>query len=271
MSAAVSSWRCPQCQRRVPGRAPLCHCGFPRTAAGGAGSSLPGGGPARPGTSARPLWLAAGLGALLLGAAGYLVVRFADEGLSAAPSTRARFRGPAGYPALPPMRAATMRHTRPGVSSRLAGGLSTPSPGSGAAAAVRPRALTSAEQEWSRAMGLVDLPLRKIAADTSVLELEYRPFAEACVDSPAAAAADRAPSGDWLASLKTAPLKTGVTLRDRGATVGCETARKGLVARADALKADLDAAEKLARTSGVRPADWRRLLAAHDVEEWDRY
>jgi hypothetical protein len=213
------------------------------------------------------LSLATALGALLLLAAGALVVRFADQGLRSAPLARLPFRGPVGYPALPSVRAAATRHPR---ISTLAPAAANAAPSADAAAAARPRALTSAEQEWTRVMSLVDLPLRKIAADTSLLELAYRPFAEACVDSPAAAG-ERAAAGEWLASLKTVALRTSVTLRDRGATVDCETARRGLVARANALKADLDAVAALARTNGVRPEDWRRLLAAHDVEAWDRY
>jgi hypothetical protein len=132
--------------------------------------------------------------------------------------------------------------------------------------------MTSAEQEWARAMALLDLPLRKIAADTSVLELGQGPFAEACLEAAGDAAGRARPAGGaWLASLKTSRLRAEVTLRQKGATVDCETARRGLIARADTLKADLDAASRLARANGVSPTEWRALLATHDLEVWDGY
>jgi len=109
----------------------------------------------------------------------------------------------------------------------------------------------------------LDLPLRRIAAETSVLELDYHRFADPCVAPPV----DR----DWLGSLKTARLLSGVTLREHGATVDCETARKSLVVRADALKSDLDAARNLAQTSGVRPEHWQKLMATHLLQVWERY
>ena len=131
---------------------------------------------------------------------------------------------------------------------------------------------TAIEQDWARAVGLLDLPLRKIGAEMSVLELSYRPFAEACVDVGDSRLVSGAPGeGRWLTSLKTAAMRPGVTLRDKGATVDCETARRSLVARADALKADLAATEKLAQANRVLPDHWRQLLARHELTAWDRY
>jgi len=130
------------------------------------------------------------------------------------------------------------------------------------------------ELEWGRAVALLDLPLRGIAAETSVLELSYRRFADACLapaSDPSSIALGSARDSDWLHSLKTARLLSGVTLREKGATVDCETARSGLVRRADALKSDLDAREHLAQTSGVRPDHWRKLMEVQRLEVWDRY
>ena len=118
---------------------------------------------------------------------------------------------------------------------------------------------TAAEADWDRAVALLDLPLRRIAAETSVLELSYRPFAAACVapeSRPASAGTGR--EGDWLASLKTARLLPGVTLREKGATVDCEGARRLLVTRADALKSELDAQ----RAAGPDERRASRTLAA---------
>jgi hypothetical protein len=105
--------------------------------------------------------------------------------------------------------------------------------------------------------------LRKIAADTSELELSYRPFAAACLVA--------APDGPWLASLKTAKVRADVMLREKGATVGCDVVRWNLLARADALKSELDATDSRARVVGVLPGRWRALLAKYELVAWDRY
>ena len=199
--------------------------------------------------------LAGVLGGILL----YVMVRRLDTATRAAEAPSPLARGQATYPALPAIRAAM-----------------APAPPSGA----RPPARTTAPlppqtadaAAWDRALALLDLPLRQIAAEVSVLELSYRPFAAACLatwKSPAGAATAR--DGDWLAGLKTARLLSGVTLRDKGGTVDCEAARLLLVKRADVLKSDLDANEKLGRTSGVRPEHWRRLTALYALDVFDRY
>jgi hypothetical protein len=270
MSTAVSSWTCPQCQRRVPRREPLCHCGFARpsvAAAGRAGAARPHS-PAGERRQGRVL-VTAGV-VCVLGVLVFMALRPRDLGLAAAaPVLRPQIQGPVGYPALP---AAPAVKTRRGQRTGAMAGASTPNAGKqppAVAPVIRP-APTASEQEWARAKDLLDLPLRKIAADTSVLELGFRPFEEACVD---VASLGRGPArgSDWLVSLKTAPLRPGVTLRVMGATVDCATARKTLVARADALKSDLDAAEKVGRANGVLAAHWRRLLATHELDVWDRY
>jgi hypothetical protein len=169
-------------------------------------------------------------------------------------------RGEAIYPGLPAMPAATAR-TAPGGARPAARVTKIPL-----------RAPTATEADWDRAVALLDLPLRTLAAETSVLELSYRPFASACIapeSAPAPVGTGR--EGDWLASLKTARLLPGVTLREKGATVDCEGARRLLVTRANGLKSALDENERLARTSGVSPEHWRQLVAVHRLEGWDRY
>jgi len=107
-----------------------------------------------------------------------------------------------------------------------------------------------------------------------VLELSYRTFADPCVaprSGPSSVGLGSAPDRDWLASLKTARLISGVTLREHGATVDCEAARRSLVARADALKSDLAAARTLAHASGVPPEHWHDLMAMHQLDVWERY
>jgi hypothetical protein len=173
-------------------------------------------------------------------------------------------RGPVGYPALPTVATPKIHRGARGSapSLLLPAGMVPLTP-----ASLRPA--TAAEQDWERATALLDLPLRKIAADTSVLELSYRPFADACVDG---APSDGTSGGDaWLVSLKQTPLRPGVTLRDAGATVDCDTARAHLVARCDALKAELAATATLAEANHVPPEHWRTLLATHDLSGWEKY
>jgi hypothetical protein len=168
-------------------------------------------------------------------------------------------RGEAIYPGLPAM-AATPARTAPG-GARLAARVTK----------VPLRAPTATEADWDRAVALLDLPLRRIAAETSELELGYHRFADPCVARTSGPASAGTGDTDWLASLKTARLIPGVTIREKGATVDCEGARRLLVTRANALKSDLDANEQLGRTSGVRPEHWRQLVAAYLLEGWDRY
>jgi len=257
--AFAPAWTCPQCQRRVPGREPRCHCGFERTSASTA-PSFPVPPPLSPaGARGREAVLLAALAAGLIGVLVYAAVRHEANLEAGARSRSEPSRGEAIYPALPPLPAAARaRPARAGAGTAA---------GASAAHAARrpPPSQTSVE---------LDLVLRRIAADTSVLELGYRKFADPCVaprHDPSSIGLGSAPDRDWLASLKTARLVSGVTLREHGATVDCETARRSLVARADGLKSDLAAAETLAHTNGVRPEHWRDLMAVHQLDVWARY
>jgi hypothetical protein len=230
MSTAVASvWTCPQCQRRVPRREPRCHCGYAR---GDDALPAPAADPARGsgGDVGRQVLIAAILAVCIVGLLVFMVVLQETRRSGVEPA-----RGEARYPALP----AVPEKARP--SPRRS---------------ARPVAAAPNITE------VLEVSLRRIAADASVLELSYRPFAEACLTDA---------SDNWLASLKTARLRAGIALRDHGATVDCETARKSLVARADALKSDLAATETHARTSGLTPGPWRALLAKYQLDAWDRY
>ena len=71
--------------------------------------------------------------------------------------------------------------------------------------------------------------------------------------------------------MKTARLLPGVMLREKGATIGCEGVRNSLVTRADALKSDLDATERMGQAGGLRAEHWHRLLEIYGLEGWTRY
>ena len=245
----------------MPGREPRCHCGLTRAEAASSGRPAappPGSGAARNGP--RGALVATVLAAAAVVFALYAAIRRLDQGAQDAARTESPLaRGEAVYPALPAL---------PGAA-RTTRGAARPGP---SATRIPLRAPTAAEADWDRAVALLDLPLRRIAAETSVLELSYRPFAAACVAPVSAPApSETGRDGDWLGSLKTARLLPGVTLREKGATVDCEGARRLLVTRADALKSELDADERLGRTSGVRPDHWRQLMAVYLLEGWDRY
>ena len=247
----------------MPGREPRCHCGLARAEAASSGRSAPTLPAARadgPG-GRRGAIVATLLASAAVAFALYAAIRRFDESAQAAarpPSPLAR--GQAVYPALPALPA------RP-VAARALRDASKPMSN---VTTVPLRPPTAAEADWASAVALLDLPLRRIAAETSELELSYQPFAAACVAADGASA-PVGREGDWLASLKTARLLPGVTLREKGAIVDCEGVRRLLVKRADALKSDLDANERLGRTSGVRPEHWRQLVAAYLLEGWDRY
>jgi hypothetical protein len=222
----------------VPRREPLCHCGFARPNESAAPVSATG--VTRNGVVLVAVLVACVFGVFLYGVSHEILT-------ASARSQRRRTGGEATYPALPAM-PTSKRPARPPSTRHVAAGSTT--------------------------ADILDLSLRKIAAETSVLELSYRPFAEACLATASDVSSPRpgsAAGGGWLASLKTARLRAGITLRDKGATVDCDTARRSLVARADALKSDLDATGSVARTNGVLPGPWRTLLAKYELEAWDRY
>ncbi len=227
-TAAASTWPCPQCRRRVPRREPVCHCGYARgteSLAAPAENAMAAGGEV-----VRRALLVAGLvaGLVVVFVAAIVWQEIRRTGVEPA-------HGEVRYPALP-MVPDKARPLRPAARRAVTG----------------PN-LTDA----------LEISLRKIAADTSELELSYRPFAAACLVTP--------PDGPWLASLKTAKVRADVMLREKGATVGCDVVRWNLLARADALKSELDATDSRARVVGVLPGRWRALLVKYQLEAWDRY
>jgi hypothetical protein len=122
---------------------------------------------------------------------------------------------------------------------------------------------SSMEEEWARARELLDPPLQKIEAETAEMQQRSAQFLYTCLGSP---------PGNWLAAVKNGEfVKTGAPYSKYVGTMDCELARRQLVARGNVIKAELVAAEGLARTSRVLPGHLRKLVEAHQLEVWDAY
>jgi len=119
------------------------------------------------------------------------------------------------------------------------------------------------EEAWARASELLDPPLQKIDAETAELQQHYAPFASSCLASPDA---------NWLVAMRSgAFVRGGMPYSKFGVTVDCEYGRRELVTRANAIKSELDAAERLAHSRSVLPGHWRKLVEAHQLDVWDAY
>ena len=266
-------WTCTQCGRTVPAREPRCHCGLLRaesSAARGADETTSGVG----GGFGRTV-----LGLALAAAAGYglyaasLQREQRQQAAEAARQERIRLEtaprsGPdAGPPETTPRTFGPSPYTPP-----VGGTFSFPSPKSEATpealkARVSPAdsspSPTSMEEEWARASEILEPSLQKIEAETAELQQRSGPFTYTCLGSP---------PGNWLVAMKSAEfVKTGAPYSKYVGTMDCEGARRELVARGNVLKAELDTAQGLARTSRVLPGHWRKLVETHQLEIWDAY
>jgi hypothetical protein len=268
------SWTCPWCERVVPGRESRCHCGCDRAVAEArdkaAGEARSGGG------AVLVIALVAVCGFALYAVARQRSKRIEaaalaeSERLRASATPMARASGPAladgdlrerppGY--TPP---AGWSPPRPRVEP-----LPAPLPSAKAADAASPPALSTMEEEWEKALALLDPRLEKIAMDTGSLQSSFYPFAARCLAPEAGG--DTGTDGAWLSSLKNAPLLGGIQITETVPSVDCASARAVLRARASQVKSALRASEELARTSRVLPGHWRKLVATHQLEIWERY
>lgn len=263
-------WNCPQCGRTVPAREPQCHCGVLRSES----PSAPG---ADEGSSGR--FLRTMLGLALAAAAAYGLYTAAlqrerrQQAAEAARLERIRLETAptsgvsAGPPETTPRTFGPSPYTPP-----VGGSFGFPSPKLEASpAAIKPRANpddaspspTSMEEAWARASELLEPPLQKITEETSELQQHYAPFASACLASPDA---------NWLVAMRSgAFVRGGLPYSRFGVTVDCEYGRRELVTRANVIKSELDAAERLAHSRSVLPGHWRKLVESHQLDVWDAY
>jgi hypothetical protein len=119
------------------------------------------------------------------------------------------------------------------------------------------------EEAWARANELLESPLQRITEETAELQQRYSRFAYACLASPDA---------NWLVAMRSGAFnRGGIPYNKYGVAMDCEFARRELVARADTVKAELEATERLARANSVLPGHWRKLLETHRLDVWDAY
>ena len=265
-------WSCPQCGRTVPAREPQCHCGVLWRESPDAHR-----GDDRTGASSGLGRAVLGLG--LIAAAGYglyaagLQREQRLQATEAAQRDRIRLETtPTGgesarTPDTIPRTFAPSPYTPP------AGGFAFPSPRaemSPGALKTRPNPAddsspspTSMEEAWARANELLESPLQKITEETAELQQQYSPFAYACLASPDA---------NWLVAMRSgAFIRGGIPYNKYGVAMDCEFARRELVARGNVVKAEMEAAEKLARANSVLPGHWRKLVETHQLDIWDAY
>ena len=265
-------WTCTQCGRTVPAREPRCHCGLLRVE-----SSSPV--RADETTSSVATFGRFALALAIVAAAGYGLY-VADQqreariqAAEAALQDRMRLeRAPAGERAAPPDTVPRILAPSP-YTPPAGGGFAFPSPRAEApTAALKPRpnpgndaspSANSMEEAWARATELLESPLQRITEETAELQQHYSPFAYACLASPDA---------NWLVAMKSgAFVRGGLPYIKFGVAMDCEFARRELVARGNSLKAELDAAERLARANSVLPGHWRKMVEAHQLDVWDAY
>ena len=268
---ASTTWECPQCGRAVPMREPQCHCGVLRSES----PKAPG---ADEGASGR--FVRAVLGLVFIAAASYGLYTAAlqrerrQQAAEEARRERLRLESAptSAESALPPE--TTPRSFAPAPYTPPVGGsFSFPSPKLEASpAAVKLRANpaddanpspTSMEEAWARASQLLEPALEKIGAETAELQQQYAPFASTCLASPGA---------NWLVAMRSgAFVRTGIPYSKFGVIVDCEFGRRELVTRANVIKAELDAAERVAHSHSVLPGHWRKLLETSQLDVWDAY
>jgi hypothetical protein len=122
---------------------------------------------------------------------------------------------------------------------------------------------TSMEEAWARATEILEPSLQQIAAETAELQQHYAPFASTCLASPDA---------NWLVAMRSgAFVRTGIPYSKFGVITDCEFGRRELVTRANVIKAEVTAAERLAQSRSVLPGHWRKLLEMHQLDVWDAY
>jgi hypothetical protein len=280
MSArGAATWTCPWCERLVPAREARCHCGCDRAvaeakdAAEGQGEGQ-GAGPIV-GRAALVIGLLAACGLVL-----FVAFRQRSRSLEAAALAERESLPPPSAPIVastgPPPTYGDIRsgggYAPPAVWISAAPPVEVPAaplaPSPKAAEAASPTTSTM-EEEWEKASTLLEPRLQKMATDSRALEASYYPFAARCLAPDGGGS--RGADGSWLSSLKSAPAVGGIQFTEAGGNVDCASARARLLAKANQVKSELSAAEELARTSRVLPGHWRKLVATHQLEIWDRY
>jgi hypothetical protein len=123
---------------------------------------------------------------------------------------------------------------------------------------------TSMEEAWARASQLLEPTLEKISGETAELQQHYAPFASTCLASPDA---------NWLVAMRSGAFvrEGGMPYSRFGVTVNCDFGRRELIGRANVIKAEMEAAERLAHSRSVLPGHWRKLVETYQLDIWEAY
>ena len=269
--ATTPPWECPQCGRTVPAREPQCHCGVLRSES-----------PKSPGADDRAAgrFVRTALGLAVAAAAAYglytadLQRERRQQAAEAARQERLRLENPPPSPESVPPETAPRSFAPSPYTPPVGGSFAFPSPKpEPSPVAVKPRANpaddagpspTSMEEAWARATQLLEPTLEKISAETAELQQQYQPFASTCLASPDA---------NWLVAMRSGAFvrEGGMPYSRFGVTVNCDFGRRELIGRANVIKAEMEAAERLAHSRSVLPGHWRKLVETYQLDIWGAY
>jgi hypothetical protein len=276
-------WSCPQCERRVPARQDVCHCGFDRRRwpAARRDASRRAEAPAAEGNWR--LWAA--LAAVLAGGVAFAALSPRCGGPAATGPSSAR-AGPSGYPPLPvagpegepsaaeapPMESSGTGGTAPAEAGEPA----PPAPAPSAEARASPLATptpTAMELARQRANELLEPLMRPISRQADLLDLRFRYYLESCRPDFRGGPRPGA-SRYWFivwtdaAEIEWKDDMVAPAVNPQAGESDCRVTWIEVVEGARSVGTELEAFEQTARANGVLPGHVEVLLVAHRLSGW---
>jgi hypothetical protein len=282
MSADASQpWSCPQCERRVPARQDVCHCGFDRRRWPAARKDVAAGTEAPTADGNWRLW-AALAGVIVLGVAFAALTQ--REGPAAPGSGPAR-AGASGYPPLPvagpggepsaeapPTEVSGAEEGAPAGTPELVLPTLAPAPESRPSALATPTP-TAMEVARQQAMELLEPLIRPISRQADLLDLRFRYYIESC--RPDFRGGPRPGASRYWFILWTDAAQLAWKEDEIPAPVSaqadgsdCRITWIEVLEGARSVGTELEAFEETARTNSVLPGHVEVLLAAHRLSGW---
>jgi len=284
MSADTSQpWSCPQCERRVPGREDVCHCGFDRRRWPAARRDAGAGPEGPPAEGNRRLWIA--LAAVVAGGVLFAILTQRDGGPAATNQAPPR-PGASGYPPLPAAGpegdpSAEAPSTELIESERGGPGPGEPGPAvptppresrppASALALPSPTAMEVARQQ---AMELLEPLIRPISRQSDLLDLRFRYYLESCRPDFRGGPRPGATRYWFILWTDAAQLAwkddmPAPAVNPQAAGSDCRVTWIEVVEGARSVGSELEAFEETARTNSVLPGHVEVLLAAHRLSGW---